>query len=86
MTLLQAGVRQRQVASIGSPLPNAGEGLGVRGIPLCWINSRNSALDEGLRRLENSSCVLAPSPLTPIGARIAWMPKEVVPTGYVSRG
>ncbi len=32
-------------ARIGSPRPNAGEGLGVRGIHLCWINSRNLALD-----------------------------------------
>ena len=32
----QAGVRE-QVASVGSPLPNVGEGLGVRGIPWYWI-------------------------------------------------
>jgi len=29
MTLLQAGVRQRQVASIGAPRPNVRVGLGT---------------------------------------------------------
>ena len=31
VTLLRARLIQLQVASIGSPRPNAGEGLGVRG-------------------------------------------------------
>jgi hypothetical protein len=31
VTRLQAGVRQLKLASIGSPLPNAGEGLGGEG-------------------------------------------------------
>ena len=31
VTLLRTSMRQLQVAGIGSPRPNAGEGLGVRG-------------------------------------------------------
>ena len=45
MTRLRAGLIQLQVASIGSPRPNAGEGLGrylsAESTPL------NSALDQG---------------------------------------
>jgi hypothetical protein len=36
---------------IGSSRPNVGEGLGVRRILHGWINSQNSALDEGLKML-----------------------------------
>ena len=31
---------------IGTPRPNAGEGLGVRGNAIEWIRTQNSALDE----------------------------------------
>jgi hypothetical protein len=36
---------------MGSPFPNVGGGLWVRGIPLGWINSRNTALGEVPRML-----------------------------------
>jgi hypothetical protein len=35
--------------SIGSPRPSAGQGWGVRGIPLWQMNSQNSALAEDLK-------------------------------------
>ena len=44
VTLLQAGVRQLQVASIGSPRPNVGEGLGVRGTEVHQVFERRKVL------------------------------------------
>jgi hypothetical protein len=51
VTICEVDVRQLQVASIGSPLPNVGEGWVVRGIPPGWISSRNAALGEVPRML-----------------------------------
>ena len=66
LTLLRAGLQSSR-ASIDSLRPSTGEGLGGEGIPLGWIKSRNSALDEDLEKtMRSSSGVLAPSPLTPL--------------------
>ncbi len=50
----------RPQAGFGSPRPNAGEGLGVRGIPIEWTSTRNPALDEGSGALQDQSAVRAP--------------------------
>jgi hypothetical protein len=55
---------------IGSPRPNVGEGLGVRGIPLCRINPRNLALDgcrETLARTSSRARPLTPDPAPALG-------------------
>jgi hypothetical protein len=51
---------------IGSPRPNVGEGLGVRGVPLCRINPRNLALVGVAKHSREHPAALAPSPLTPL--------------------
>jgi len=52
---------------IGAPLPNAGEGLRVRGLPARWIRPTKPALDEGFATLTRAvNRLLAPSPLAPL--------------------
>ncbi len=50
----------RPQAGFGSPRPNAGEGVGVRGNPIEWISTRNPALDEGFGALQDQSAVCSP--------------------------
>jgi len=63
-TLPQGGVTKLQIASIGSPLPNVGEGLGVRGIPSAKsipVNRLWVGFPERVRELR-----LCARPLTPL--------------------
>ena len=56
----------RQDPRFGPPRPNAGEGLGVRGIPIEMISTRNAAPGSGLNPSRINQLCASPSPLTPL--------------------